>query len=33
LYIELGAPHAVQQIKVNGQSIDSSKIIHIERTE
>lgn len=33
LYIEFGAPDAVNQIKVNGQPIDSSKVIHIERTE
>jgi len=33
LYIEFGAPHAVKQIKVNGQSIDSSKMVRIERTE
>lgn len=33
LYIEFGAPHAVQQIKVNGQPISSSKMIHIKRAE
>ncbi|MBO2532203.1 MAG: hypothetical protein CW342_04835 [Thermoactinomycetaceae bacterium] len=33
LYIEFGAPQAIKQIKVNGQPIEASKMIRIERSE